>query len=1092
MIRSSRSKKRVSRWAKTTISLGTGLVALGSVRAQNPGSPTGETTTPDRIIVTGSNIPTAEEVGAAPVTTLDQAAIGRTGVDDAQVVLQKSDPSFTGGGNLGQNNASVGSGATNGGSSVSIRGLPTLVLLNGRRIADSAALATGGLQFQDVNLFPAALIKRIEVLKDGASAIYGSDAVGGVVNVLLNDDFQGVALSGRFGFAQKGDIQDQRYSGVAGFGDEHTRIVVAAQYEEQDPIFTNQRTWAQIQYNPEVGYTTTSTNFGGKISIAGSTRTLLTGLGSAFGSGPATVIVPGDVPTNVSSPSAVVGVGGLTPVFSTGNALVPAGTQLFSVNQFPTGVYGTSGRNLDLNNYTGVTLDQNRTNAYGSIERDIIDKKLVVFGDFIFTKNYSQSYLAPQPVATNSSLNVEQNMIIPIGSPYNPFNSTIGAAQGAIATVGAGATQTAAGTPLLSATTGLPVGAGNLVVTNRFLSDPRVFRNDTQFYRFVAGLKGEIIKDYNYEVAFNHSEDEINFKNFNLVRSDLVNEAIAGGYNADGTLAPAVLANNVTVANAAGVGGGVPYQTVVTPAGAYSRINGAIYPALNPFALNNPVSTEQAILGTDVRDQQSKLTVIDGKLTGFPVNLPGGPLGFAIGGEYRREELRENGSVENFVASVPVSDVEVGRDIEAAYLEVSLPVVAPNMKIPVVYSFDVDAAVRYEHYEGTGDNVVPKVSFVYRPIVDVALRGTYSKAFRAPNLIETNGPASAGFTALTNLGAGFSEQANVVTASNPALGPERSDTWDGGIVISPHQVPGLTITGDFFHVEERNIISSIPTGTILTDANTLGSASPFNGLIHFGSINGPNLTSTAPGQIQGNASSYFIFSQPFNQTNFRESGVDFNINYDHDFGAFGGVTVGMNGLYYLQNKNNETAGGKNFDNIGLYLGGLSGLGGSFVPQYKLAPYVSYRFGGASFSALANYIPSLRDAAFLNDQTDRAGSYTQYGGGNLAKIRDYYTIDLTASYEFGLNKKTPGAVTPAPKDAKDGKGGGGKEMVATPQTAKQMMGIKLLDGLKFTFGINNVTNARPPFVYVSPDSDNTDAAIYDPYQRYFYFVLSKKF
>ena len=157
MIRKNR-KRFATRLASAALSMGGSLALLGSVHAQNPGAPTGETETPDRIVITGSNIPSAEEVGAAPVTTIDQAAVGRTGVDDPQVVLQKSDPSFTGGGNLGGSNSSVSSGATNGGSSVSLRGLPTLVLLNGRRIADSAALAAGGNQFADVNLFPAALI----------------------------------------------------------------------------------------------------------------------------------------------------------------------------------------------------------------------------------------------------------------------------------------------------------------------------------------------------------------------------------------------------------------------------------------------------------------------------------------------------------------------------------------------------------------------------------------------------------------------------------------------------------------------------------------------------------------------------------------------------------------------------------------------------------------------------------------------------------------------------------------------------------------------------------------------------------------------
>jgi iron complex outermembrane receptor protein len=1066
MIRTLLGKKiPVSRWA-LALGLSSTLAALGAARAQTAPAPADETQEAERVIVTGSNIPSAAEVGGAEVTTIDQESIVRTGTDDPQTALVMSDPAFSGGGNLGSTNASIGSGTTNGGSEISILGLPTLVLLDGRRIADSAALAAGGAQFQDVNLFPASLIKKIEVLKDGASAIYGSDAVGGVVNVLLNTDYQGFEISGRYGFAEKGDIADNRESAIAGFGDDKTRIVVAAQYEQQDPILFTQRTWSNVSditgfYGGNDGYVTS--NFGGKISVAGSTMYLNTGL--PVGLGGAVILKPGSAPTNLNSLTQVAAPGSI-PLLTYTTATGGTATG-FSASQLPAGSYTGTPNLADLGSEVGITLDQSRTNAYGSVERDIIDKLLTVFGSFIYSQNYSQSLLAPQPVATNSSPNASQDMVIPIGAPYNPFAATIGSAIGA---QGSGTTATGA-------------NAGGIVVTNRFLAQPRIFRNDTDFYRIVAGIKGEIIKDYNYELGFNHSQDEIDFKNFNLVRSDLLAEALAGGYTASGLAAPAVITTS-----ASGV------QSVVSPAGPYSKVNGVLLPALDAFAFNNPTSTEEAVSGTDIRDQLSTLTVIDGSLTGFPVTLPAGPLGFAIGGEYRDEGLKLNDSSENFVASVPVADVEVSRGIEAGYAEVAIPVVGPAMKIPGVYSFDLDGAVRYEKYEGINSSIVPKASFVYRPVIDVAVRGTFSGSFLAPNLIETNGPPSAGFTEAVDLGAGYTEQANAISTSNPNLGPERAYTWSGGLVLSPHYVPGLTMSADFFHVEEEGIVSTTgaPAATILDEANTLGSASPYNSYIHFGSPTGPNLTSTAPGQLTGNASNYFIVTSLANELQQRTSAVDFNVNYDHDFGPkIGGITLGMNGTYYLQSKGNLSAGGPNFDEIGLYLGDDFG-DGDYTPQYKLAPYAEYRYGGLTLSALGNYIPSLRDGDYLGSPTDRKGDYTTEEGFNLPKIRDYYTINMTLSYEFGLNKPNPAAApAPAPKDGKDAKGGG-KEVVSSQQMAKQMTSFKLLDGLKMTFGVNNVTNGKPPLIALSPDFDNTDASIYDPYQRYFYFVVSKKF
>ncbi len=1061
MTRSLFKRLPARRWATIALGLSTSLAALGAASAQNPAAATAESDTPDRVIVTGSNIPSAAEVGAAPVTTLDAAAIGRTGVDDPQTALLKSEPSFSGGGNFGQNNASVSSGTTQGGSALSLRGLQTLVLLNGRRVADAAAVASGGAQFQDVNLFPSALIKRIEVLKDGASAIYGSDAVGGVVNVILQDDFKGAAFSGRYGFTEKSDITDQRFSGVVGFGDEHTRIVVAAQYREQDPIFTRDRANGgafATPFNSSVaGFTGTSSNFGGLVTIAGSGRALNFGLTPP--------VVPGQVATNIGSLNQVVAPASIAPVFNA------AGQQVFSYGQIPAGTYGSRSA-LNLSQYTSLSNDQSSVSAYGSVERDIFDKHLIAFGDFLYTKNYAQSYLAPQPVTTASSPLVTQNMIIPLGAPFNPFNSEIGQTQGALGTTTA-------------TINGAAATAGGITVTNRYQAAPRVFRDDTNFYRFVGGLKGEIVKDLNYEVAFNHSEDQIDFKNFNLIRSDLVDQALAGGYNADGTAAPATfttIANPVT---------GLPVQTVATSAGPYSRVNGVLLPALDAFALNNPLNTERAILGTQIQDQQSKLTVIDGTLNGFPVKLPAGPLGFALGGEYRREELRLNTSVQNFVASVPTADVQIGRGVEAGYIELSVPVISPEMKIPGIYSLDLDGAGRVEKYDDTNSNFVPKASFVLRPIVDIAVRGTYSKSFNEPNLIQTNGPTQTGFTSLVNLGGGFSEQANSVSTSNPNLGPVRTDTYDLGLVLSPHQVPGLTLSTDFFHIEQKGIVTAGPSATtILLQEATLGSASPNGNLVHFASANGPT-TGIAPGAIVGNASNYYVVTSLANNSRIRESGLDFTANYDHDFGPkFGGLTLGLNGTYYLQYKTNDGQGQPLYDEIGLYLGAI---GSTYVPQYKLVPYVEYRYGGASVTALMNYTPSLRDAAAsLNSGLSRNGDYTQDGGPNLPKIRDYYTVDLTFNYEFGLNKTSPKAPVPSPKDGKDGKGGG-KTMVANQEMAHSGFNyLGLLDGLKVTFGINNVTNARPPFIAGSPDSSNTDVSIYDPYQRLYYFVLSKKF
>src|SRR5262249_10193539 len=160
------------------------------------------------------------------VQQLGTRDIQRAGSADVLTVLQRTVADITGAGNLGSSNANIASGSTQGGAIISIRGLPTLVLDEGRRIADSAAISTGGFQFSAVSLFPASLISRIEVLKDGASALYGSDAVGGVINIFIKHDFKGVEIGYRYGFTPESGNQNSLVWVIAGTGNDRTNITI--------------------------------------------------------------------------------------------------------------------------------------------------------------------------------------------------------------------------------------------------------------------------------------------------------------------------------------------------------------------------------------------------------------------------------------------------------------------------------------------------------------------------------------------------------------------------------------------------------------------------------------------------------------------------------------------------------------------------------------------------------------------------------------------------------------------------------------------------------------------------------------------------
>ncbi len=198
------------------------------------------------IVVTGSYIPMNLEAPGVPVTIMSAEDIKSAGTPvDLLDVLKKTQPGFFGGLNIGSENGNVSSGDTNGGSQVALRNRSTLVLINGRRAATSPVAASGGYAFTDISLIPSSAIERIEVLKDGASATYGADAVGGVVNLILKKKFEGAEFGGFYGQDKDGDFTQQNYYGTLGTGNETTNITFTANWQKSDPLLQAERPWSR-------------------------------------------------------------------------------------------------------------------------------------------------------------------------------------------------------------------------------------------------------------------------------------------------------------------------------------------------------------------------------------------------------------------------------------------------------------------------------------------------------------------------------------------------------------------------------------------------------------------------------------------------------------------------------------------------------------------------------------------------------------------------------------------------------------------------------------------------------------------------------
>ena len=328
----------------------------------------------EKFSVTGSYLPTAANAVAIPVITVDSKAIANSGTSTSVLdILRRTVPQFNGNTNIGSENANVGSGSTNGGSQLALRNTATLVLINGRRAAYSPVDARGGYQFVDVNMLPVAAIDRIEVLADGASAIYGTDAVAGVVNIILKSNYEGFEAGGRYGWSTNtGNTASRSAYIVGGTGSGKTSITVSAEWVKEDPLWNFERPYS----DPTFGTPT----FAGSVNI-GSNYYLLN---------PNLVAPP--VAPGGSDPAVLTAAGTYS-----GPRLAGDQFQFFNLARYVTQVGG------------------NNREAFSMVFDHKINDSLKAFGDFMYSHTDTFSQINGQPITAS----------IAAGLHGNPFNVTV-------------------------------------------------------------------------------------------------------------------------------------------------------------------------------------------------------------------------------------------------------------------------------------------------------------------------------------------------------------------------------------------------------------------------------------------------------------------------------------------------------------------------------------------------------------------------------------------------------------------------------------------------------------------------------------------
>ncbi len=1048
---------------------------------------TGATAEVERVIVTGSNIPSAAEVGPNPVDTYRPADIEKLGIRNATDLTTFLPQQAGGTKNL---NARTGGDGT---VQFNLRGLlskETLVLVDGKRVALGSLNAVGFSGGVDINLIPFPMIDHVDILKDGASAVYGSDAIAGVVNFFLVHKFRGLEIGGSYGNTNLGasnDMGEWEAWLKAGTGDDKTDIVVIADFwERTGGLFSRDRDLtANAFYIPWGGLD--GRDFVGVGTVRN--RRLLPGMFFGPGGTP----LPGvNTPLPHSAPNAAVSPFYKTPSYPPFFFGIPNGPGFINPNAYPgaPGIVGPhafefrpqfgtdykGGGDYWFYNFAAITPElppADRQSFYGSFIRDLCDKYLQVFSDFkvvrsFFDSSFAAVAIVPDPfkVPGTTAPFSPRAFSVPIQNPFNPFTV-------ADATI----------PNFFPDGRGLPVTTG---VGFRAVNDtgPRHEKFTYYDYLFDVGLRGEMgefgdyFKTWNWEFGFRYSRNE--------------GQNLSTGAVSDPGLREALLDTN--------------------PATAFD-------PFLN-FNAHNTKAARSRVYVNLHNSGEYELPIGYVTINGDLFNLPAGPVSFALGGEYDaprwtldRDAL--NTTVES-IGSTNGGSARVNRDVWSIYQEVRVPVTSPTWNLPGFYSLEVDFAEREEWYSQNASAVLPSGVFPFQPaahsqynaqkpkvsvrwqpldpkyIGALTLRGSYTEAFHAPALSEISSASTGGPIGVVDPLLHFFYGAEGRTLGNPNLQPEVAYEWSYGAVYSPKWLKGLTLSADWWHIDMRSITSLLGFQFIVNN--------DIPGLV----IRGPPTVPGEPGRIT------LVIDPNENLSGAIFEGLDYEAIYILDssifgHGDFGKLTATLNGTWLSRAELQILPDTKRFGIAGEVIppgftltGSLPWSRANFSLFYDGPPDTWMQ--GLDIGAVVHYTGQYED-----DNVSLTGSPKPQmpitGGPNTPsiwpwrarKVREWITLDVIASYTFNL---PPPAPAPVPGFAKDGgknfKIKDGKEKNVIPVSTAEYNPCgwgAWLNNTTISLGIQNVFDEDPPF---AAGSGGYDASLATIKGRFWYVQLKKKF
>jgi len=934
------------------------------------------------IIVTGSRIKQDPAKSALPLQVISTDDLTREGINSPEQLISYLSTNGNGADNLASN-ADVTSGAqrgTNGLSAANLRGqgsASTLVLLNGRRVA--AHGLTGSAV--DGNQIPMAALERVEVLKDGASAIYGTDAIGGVINFITKTNFQGLALNAFTDMAEAGGGAIYRLSATGGYGD-----------------------------LDEDGFNILAT-------VSRSVNKALNGSDRSF--------VNGNQPNRGLS----VDTRG-TPIataFATGsNALfAPTGSLLSGVSLLETGatVSATGGINiLDLPGGAGCASmdggmaydDQLWANtsarfacAWDTGRAAVLQQPLETLtyygrataklGDHQFYAEITGSDADSSKRFSNNQYS-GNNSTLPL---YYPLNSTTASTYNDVYN------KLLAVFPQIAVNYGKPISYRWRCTS----CDVREYETNTKTLRAGLGAEGPLWDGWDYRAGGSYARSQST-------------SVLGTGYHYRGTFASAAAAtaSGVTGAVSGGIDPRAPIAPGATSPGIVGLLNSGI---LNPFSLTQSdaaLAGLKAISAEGVTLYGGKYEVkqLDGSVSGSLFDLPGGTVQVALGVDYRRETYSFNGSPAAVTGTPDIFNVAFdnnnaltakNRTVKAAYAE---------LLVPVFEAFEVTGAVRLDDYSGFGSTVNPKISAKYRPLDWLMLRGSFNTGFRVPAFNQIfNGvtqspnpgntlvdPTTCATGAVSTLPGCSAITPETLSGGNLNLGPETSKQHSVGVVLQPSS--RFSASFDYWSIAVDDTIGALTLRQLLDNISYFPDrVTRTNNIITLIDLRADNIGSR------------------------RTEGLEVALRGGVD--AFGGViTGGLDGTYLLKKREKFLPSAP----FGSSLIGRFTFAGDLGLKWKHSAFVSYTKDDFTFNFSQIYrdgyknqaLPGIANGTVVRpDFNPMVKSYVTYNTSVSVDLLKQYR--LTAGVRNVFDTDPPFAIT---YDSNTGAGSSWEPRVADPR------------------------------------------------------------